>query len=249
MDQETNNNLEGFENASEPSTTSSPTLHNLVKLMATQNDVLRQLLQGQQTIQQLLQQQQHQLREYPIYQPQVVNYQEPNEETNEENDIYSDSLLLPSQLPMKPREVETRNSKCSLDPIDLTGWEISCAEFIPRRQHQTVKTLDLDTVFRARTLPSIKEKMDQKGNFTYKNDSVGMPIMLPLENNQPRGPSDTNHYINYATSKQKIECKRQRKEHKRQQQGATRLSVPQQQQQQQQSGPRPNDQQFNHGNN
>jgi len=67
MDQETNNNLEGFENASEPSTTSSPTLHNLVKLMATQNDVLCQLLQGQQTIQQLLQQQQHQLREYPIY--------------------------------------------------------------------------------------------------------------------------------------------------------------------------------------
>ena len=34
-----------------------------------------------------------------------------------------------------------------------------------------------------------------------------------------------------------------------QQQGATRLSVPQQQQQQQQSGPRPNDQQFNRGNN
>jgi len=91
--------------------------------------------------------------------------------------------------------------------------------------------------------------MDQKENFTYKNDSVGMPIMLPLENNQPRGPSDTNCCINYATSKQKIECKRQRKEHKRQQQGATRLSVPQQQQQQQQSGPRPNDQQFNHGNN
>ena len=54
MDQETYNNLEGFENASEPSTTSSPTLHNLVKLMAIQNDVLRQLLQGQQTIQQLL---------------------------------------------------------------------------------------------------------------------------------------------------------------------------------------------------
>ena len=46
MDQETYNNLEGFENASEPSTTSSPTLHNLMKLMATQNDVLRQLLQG-----------------------------------------------------------------------------------------------------------------------------------------------------------------------------------------------------------
>ena len=54
MDEETHNNLEGFENASEPSTTSSPTLHNLVELIAAQNDVLRQLLQGQQTIQQLL---------------------------------------------------------------------------------------------------------------------------------------------------------------------------------------------------
>ena len=67
MDQETHNDLEGFENTSWPSTTSSPTLHNLMELIATQNDVLRQLLQGQQTIQQLLQQQQHQLREYPIY--------------------------------------------------------------------------------------------------------------------------------------------------------------------------------------
>ena len=57
MDQETHNNLEGFENASGPSTTSSPTLHNLVELIATQNDLLRQLFQVQQTIQQLLQQQ------------------------------------------------------------------------------------------------------------------------------------------------------------------------------------------------
>ena len=73
--------------------------------------------------------------------------------------------------------------------------------------------------------------------------------MLLSDNNPSRGLSDTNHCINYAALKQKIECKRQRKEHKRQQQGATRLSVPQQQQQQQQSGPRPNDQQFNHGNN
>ena len=54
MDQEIHNNLEGFENVSGPSTTPSPTLHNLVELMATQNDVLYQLLQGQQTIQQLL---------------------------------------------------------------------------------------------------------------------------------------------------------------------------------------------------
>ena len=57
MDQETHNNLEGFENASGPSTTPSPTLHNLVELIATQNDLLRQLFQVQQTIQQLLQQQ------------------------------------------------------------------------------------------------------------------------------------------------------------------------------------------------
>jgi len=183
MDQETHNSLEGFGNASQSSTPSSPTLHNLVELIATQNILLCQLFQGQQTIQQLLQQQQHQLREYPIYQPQVVNYQEPNEETNEEKDIYSDSLLPPSQLPMKPREMETWNSKCSLDPIDLTGWEITCTEFIPRRRHQAVKTPYLDTVFSARTLPFIKEKMDQDGSSTHENDSVGMPVMLPLDNN------------------------------------------------------------------
>ena len=217
-------------------------------LIATQNDLLRQLFQGQQTIPQLLQQQQHQLSGYPIHQPQIANYQEPNEETKEEKDIYLDSLLPPSQLLMKLEEMKARNPKYSLDPIDLIGWEITCTEFIPCRRHQHVKTSNSDIVFRARTLLSIKEKMDQEGNFTYENDSLGMPIMLPLENNQPRGTSDINRCINYATSKQKIECKRQRKEHKSQQQGATKLSVPQQQQQQQ-FGPRPNDQQFNHGNN
>ena len=133
----------------------------------------------------------------------------------------------------------------SLDPIDLTGWEISCAEFIPRRQHQTIKTPNLDTVFRARTLSSIKEKMDQDRYPTHEDDSAGMPVMLPLDNNQPRGPSDTNrcincgspsHFIrNYSQAKtqnqgqgprpipknnsrkKKIERKRQRKEHERQQ--------------------------------
>ena len=51
MDQETHNNLEGFENISGPFTTSSPTLDNLVELIATQNDLRHQLFQGQQTIQ------------------------------------------------------------------------------------------------------------------------------------------------------------------------------------------------------
>ena len=242
MDQETHNNLEGFENINGSSTTTSPTLDNLVGLIATQNDLLRQLFQGQQTIPQLLQQQQHQLSGYPIHQPQIANYQEPNEETKEEKDIYLDSLLPPSQLLMKPREMETQNSKCSLVPIDLTGWEISCAEFIPRRQHQVVKTPDLDTAFRARTLSSIKEKMDQDRYPTHEDDSAGMPVMLPLDNNQPRGPSDTNRCFNCGSPshffrncsraktqiqgqspiqiprnnsrKKKIEHRRQRKEHK-----------------------------------
>ena len=134
---------------------------------------------------------------------------------------------------MKLKKMKARNPKRSLDPIDLTGWEITCTEFIPRRRYQAVKTPDLDTAFRARTLSSIKEKMDQNGNFAHKNDSVGMPVMLLSDNNPSRGLSDTNHCINYAALKQKIECKRQRKEHKSQQQ---------------QSGPKPDDQQFNRGN-
>ena len=192
MDQETHNSLEGFGNASQSSTPSSPTLHNLVELIATQNILLCQLFQGQQTIQQLLQQQQHQLREYPIYQPQVVNYQEPDEETNEEKDIYSDSLLPPSQLPMMLKEVKARNPKRSLDPIDLTGWEITCTEFVAHHRHQTVKTSDMG----ARTLSPIEEKIDQGGNTTPENSSLGMPIMLPLDINQLRGPSDTNRCFN-----------------------------------------------------
>ena len=56
MDHETYLNLEGLENASEPSTTPPSLLHNLVELIATQNELLRRLVQGQQEIQQLLQQ-------------------------------------------------------------------------------------------------------------------------------------------------------------------------------------------------
>jgi len=76
--------------------------------------------------------------------------------------------------------------------------------------------------------------MDQDGNSTHEDDLVDMPVMLLSDNNPSRGLSDTNHCINYAALKQKIECKRQRKEHKSQQQ---------------QSGPKPDDQQFNRGNN
>ena len=138
--------------------------------------------------------------------------------------------------------METRNSKHSLDPINLTGWEISCTEFIPRRQHQAIKTSDLDTVFRARTLSSIKEKIDQDRYPTHEDDLAGMPVMLPLDNNQPRGPSDTNRCFNCGSPshffrncsraktqiqgqrpiqiprnnsrKKKIERRRQRKEHR-----------------------------------
>ena len=200
MDEETHNNLEGFENDSGSSTTSSPILHNLVELIATQNVLLRQLFQGQQTIQQSLQKQQLQSSGYPIHQLQVTNYQEPNKETNEEKDIYSDSLLPPPQLPMKLKKMKSRNPMRSLAPIYLTGWEITCTEFIPHRRHQAVKTPDLDTVFIARTLLSIKEEMNQDGDSTHKNDSVGMPVMMPLHNNPPRGPSDTNHCFNVLTT-------------------------------------------------
>ena len=213
MDQEIHNNLEGFENISGLSTTPSPIMDNLVELIATQNNLLRQLSQGQPTIQQLLQQQQLQLSGCPIHQSQVANYQEPNKETKEEKDIYLDSLLSPSQLPMKLEEMKVRNPKHSLDPIDLTRWKIICTEFIPRRRHRAIKTPDPDTVFRARTLSSIMEELDQDGNSTRKDDLVGMPVKLLLDNNQPRGPSDTNCCINYAASKKKIGRKRQRKEY------------------------------------
>ena len=182
MDQETHNNLNGFENTSGPSTTSSPTLHNLMELITAQNDVLCQLFQGQQTIQQLLQQHQHQSSGYPIYQPQVARYQKPHEEIKEEKDIYTDSLLPPSQLPMKLKKMKAQNPKRSLVSIDLTGWKITCTEFIPHRQHQAVKTPNLDIVFRARILSSTKEEMNQDGDSTHENDSVGIPVMMPLNN-------------------------------------------------------------------
>ena len=78
--------------------------------------------------------------------------------------------------------MKAQNPKRSLVSIDLTGWKITCIEFIPRRRHQTIKTPDLDTVFKARILSSTKEEMNQDGDSTHENDSVGIPVMMPLNN-------------------------------------------------------------------
>ena len=74
------------------------------ELLATQNELLRQLLQGQLAIGQFLQQQYFQLEGHNVPQPQIVGLQELDEKTQEIRDVYTDSLMPPSQLPMKLKD-------------------------------------------------------------------------------------------------------------------------------------------------
>ena len=118
-----------------------PLLSNLVELVATQTKLLQQLAQRQQEIYQLLQQQ-HQLGEgYDVPQPLVAEYQELNEEIKETRDVYLDSLTPPSRPPMelKARQAKRRTLKHDPSDIDLTGWEITCTDFIPLRGSGKIK--------------------------------------------------------------------------------------------------------------
>jgi len=106
------------------------------ELLATQNELLRQLLQGQLAIGQFLQQQYFQLEGHNVRKPQIVGLQELDEKTQEIRDVYTDSLMPPSQLPMKLKDDQVKSSTLKHGPsdIDLTGWEITCTEFVPRRR-------------------------------------------------------------------------------------------------------------------
>ena len=110
-----------------------PLLSNLAELVAAQTELLQQLAQRQQEIYQLLQQQ-HQLGDgYNVPQPLVEEYQELNEEIKETRDVYLDSLTPPSRpsLKLKAHQAKSRTLKHGPSDIDLTGWEITCTDFIP----------------------------------------------------------------------------------------------------------------------
>ena len=125
-----------------------PLLSNLVELVATQTKLLQQLAQRQQEIYQLIQQQ-HQLGDgYNVPQPLVAEYQELNEEIKETRDVYLDSLTPPSRplMKLKAHQAKRRTLKHGPSDIDLTGWEITCTEFIPRGRRQTSNTINANTV-------------------------------------------------------------------------------------------------------
>ena len=102
---------------------SQPPPPGLEELLATQNELLRQLVQGQQAISHFLQQQHFQLDGHKVHQSPVADYQELNEKTQEINDVYSDSLVPPSQLLMKLKDdqVKCLTPKHGSSNIDLTG--------------------------------------------------------------------------------------------------------------------------------
>ena len=138
MVQGTHNAPAGLESAC---VSGQPLLSNLAELVAAQTELLQQLAQRQQEIYQLLQQQ-HQLGGgYNVPQPLVAEYTELNEGIKEMRDVYLDSLTPPSRPPMefKARQAKHRTLKHDPSDIDLTGWEITCTDFIPLRGSGKIK--------------------------------------------------------------------------------------------------------------
>jgi hypothetical protein len=84
--------------------------------------------------------------------------------------------------------------------VDLSGWEITCMEFISRGRRQISSTTNANTVIRARTRLPVWEKMDHARCTTPKKSSIGMPIMTSLGNKQPGRPSNTNCCFNCGSS-------------------------------------------------
>ena len=94
--------------------------------MDVQTVLLRQLVQGQVAIGQFLLQQHFQPEEHNVHQPQVVGYQELNEEITETKDVVSDSLMPPSRLPMKLKDCQLtcRTLKHGPSDIDLADGKL-----------------------------------------------------------------------------------------------------------------------------
>ena len=151
-------------------------------------------------IYQFLQQQHHQCARHDDHQPQNSNCQELNEEITETKDVFSDSLMPPSRLPMKLKDhqLTCRTLKHGPSDIDLAGWEITCTEFVPRGRRQTSNTINANTVLRARTRSPVQETMDLARCTKPKKGSVGVPASTSLVNKLPGGSSKMKCCFNCA---------------------------------------------------
>ena len=78
--------------------------------------------------------------------------------------IYLDSLMPPSQLPMElqDHQEECQTLKHGTCDIDLSGWEITCTDFLPRGRRQARCTTDTDTIMRTRTCSPVRESLKPK---------------------------------------------------------------------------------------
>ena len=82
----------------------------------------------------------------------------------ETQNVYSDSLMPPSRLPMelKDHQIDCRTPKLSAGSIDLSEWEITYTEFFPRGRRQASSTTDVDPNIRARTRSPVRGSMRSK---------------------------------------------------------------------------------------
>ena len=69
-----------------------------------------------------------------------------------------------SRLPMglKDYRVDCRTLKLGTGSIDLSEWEITCTEFLPRGRRQASSTTDVDPTIRARTRSPVRCSMRSK---------------------------------------------------------------------------------------
>ena len=85
-------------------------------------------------------------------------------EPKETSHVYLDSLIPLSQLLMElqDHQVDCQTLKHGTCDIDLSGWEITCTDFVPRGRRQARFTTHTDTIMRIRTCSPVREFLKPK---------------------------------------------------------------------------------------
>jgi hypothetical protein len=76
----------------------------------------------------------------------LMNHEAQNQQNQDSNQQFLDSLMPPSQLPMDLRDEErkSKSHKRDLPKIDLNGWEITCSNLPSREKKSSNPTSVVD---------------------------------------------------------------------------------------------------------
>jgi hypothetical protein len=85
----------------------------------------------------------------------LMNHEAQNQQSQDSNQQFLESLLPSSQFPMNLREEEkrSRRNKWALPKIVLSGWEITCTELPSREKKPRSTTSVVDQPLKAQWVP------------------------------------------------------------------------------------------------